>query len=334
MVQNVIIKGVGIFHPTRKVENEFYIEHFKKQGNDITHLLNHLGRKTRFLVDDENETAITLAVKAAKDALSNAHIKAEDLDMIVFVSDNPHYLSPTNALMINHELGAKNAHIVYDMNSNCTGAVTAIDQVSRYLKTNKRIRYALIAGSMFITPFARESDPIVYAGAGDAGGCVILENVSGQKRVGFIDSNYFTDSNYNYTIVYPQCGLPNVVKNSVDEDKKKLNWTSFDFDFLCDKWAGLITEMAKRNHVTIDQIGHYIFSQFSRADIIKTIDKLQVSHDKYTFIADKYGYTGVTSPIFTFYNALKNGAIKNNSYVVFCSVGAGYTMSSILYLQP
>ena len=71
--------------------------------------------------------------------------------MIVFATDTPEYNMPTNALKLNHMLGADNAHRVYDMNCNCTGMLVAMDVMAGYMQQRSSIRKALLVGSMHVS---------------------------------------------------------------------------------------------------------------------------------------------------------------------------------------
>jgi len=52
MNNNAMIKGIAYYHPERKVDNEYFIEYYKKQGKDINSLLKATGRKSRYISDD------------------------------------------------------------------------------------------------------------------------------------------------------------------------------------------------------------------------------------------------------------------------------------------
>lgn len=66
MENNAMIKGIACYHPEHKVDNEYFIEHFRKQGEDITGLLRTTGRKSRYLSDDVEENILTMGYQAAK----------------------------------------------------------------------------------------------------------------------------------------------------------------------------------------------------------------------------------------------------------------------------
>ncbi|MBP1756786.1 MAG: putative 3-oxoacyl-(acyl-carrier-protein) synthase, partial [Firmicutes bacterium] len=95
MYQNVHIVGVGSYHPEKKVENQFFIDHFKRYHveDHAAQLFKKLGRETRTFAE-EDETSLSMAVKAARQVLDNTCLQPEDIDMIISVSDTPEYLSP------------------------------------------------------------------------------------------------------------------------------------------------------------------------------------------------------------------------------------------------
>ncbi len=328
--RNVNIIGVGTYHPTKVVKNDYYIEHFKKQNIDIAKMFDHLGRETRQLADPDTD-AIEMAVEASKKAIEKAGITTDMLDMIIFVSETPEYTIPTNALKLHHFLKAKNAHITYDMNGCCTGMITAIDQVSRNMKTNPEIKYALVVGAILITPLASERDPMFYGTFGDASAAVILENKVENQPRGFVDSQYITNSEFHHTVQNPMCGLSKIHRDDVEPEMKMAGNVPFDFSFLADEWTRTIQLLLSKNQLKIEDIDHFIFSQFSKTAILGACEKMNLSQDKITFVGDQYGYTGCTSPIIALRHALENKKIGAGSRVIFISVGSGYNISAVLY---
>lgn len=328
---NVQITGIGVYHPPYQEDNEFFINHFNNQGIEIEGLFHHLDRDKRYLIKDNKETVISMAIESSQMALTDAELGPEDIDMIIFVSDNPEYTTPTNALMIHKELGLTNAKTVFDMNNNCIGMITAMDFVSSYLKQNPFVKNALIVGAQMVSYFARESDPILFGTVGDASAAIVLQKEEGNEPKGIINSIYHADSSLNDKMRFPATGMSTIFREEIPMEDKKMIFVPHDVSFFSDEWKKLIINTVESNNMKIEDIDHYLFSQFSHADIKETLDKLEVSHDKYTFIANQYGYTGCTSPIFALYHALKEGKIKKNSNVIFCSVGIGFTMVSLFY---
>lgn len=329
MVQNVIMLGTGVYVPPNKVYNDYFVQHFHEMGLESEGLMEHLGRRKRYLANPD-ESSLSMGYKAAQNALEKLHMDPEELDMIVFVSDTPEYTFPTNALRLNKLLGAKNAHTVFDMNCNCIGMLTALDLVTRYVQSKTRIKKILVVGSLHISAIANKNDTMIYPNFADSAAAVILENLEEVEKRGFLDSTVFTDPSFEDTFLMPACGNSKMFSDNIPVENKRLQFTTFDFSFLSVNWTAIINRLLERNNAKAEEINHFIFSQFSDPANMETLKNLGVGEDKYTFVGKEYGYTGVTSPIVALNRTWKRLA-EPGKQVVFCSVAAGYSMTSLLY---
>ncbi|QUH30719.1 ketoacyl-ACP synthase III [Vallitalea guaymasensis] len=329
---NINIIGVGTYHPKNKVSNNELIAHFNKLGIEIQGLLTHLEREYRYLSDDKDETVISMAYEASINALAQAKMKPEDIDIIVFATDTPEYTSPSNAIKLTDLLKADNAKMVYDTNSNCIGMLTALDQVSRILQTNKRFKRALVVGGLLISSVVNTNDPVTYGNFGDSAAAVILEKVEEDIKRGFIDSTHYTKTSEVDNILMPKIGYSKITKGEkVTEEDKKWTFVPFESDFISDYWVELIKDLARENGMQPTDVDHFLFSQFTNPAAKATLEKLQISSDKLTYVGNEYGYTGVTSPIMALERALEKGRITEGSKVILISVGSGSTATAILF---
>lgn len=331
MNQNIIFKGIGTYHPANMRDNSFYIDHFNKMGIDVSGLVTHLGRNIRYVADSDNENTITMATKACLEAFASSGTRPEEIDVIIFGTDSPEKLVPTNAILLHDSLHTINANQVFDINSNCIGMLSGIDVGSRLLLSNPRINKVLVVGSFMGSHIASTEDPVCYSNMADAAAAVILEKVEEPHKRGFIDSNFKTDPVVKDTFQFPVCGFSNIYNSDISTEEKKLKLTPFDTSFICKEWVNLMQVLFERYDISKHRIKQYFFSQFSRPDIETALNLMSVDLDKYTFIGDKYGYTGLTCPILAYNEALKNNTIEEDDYVMFCSVGGGYNICALLY---
>lgn len=332
MYQNVHILGVGSYHPKRKSDNRQVIDHFKKYKVDehAAQLFRKLGRETRTLAT-KDETSLSMAVEAAKNALSNSNLIPEDIDMIISVSDTPEYLSPCCALLIKNQIQATNAHAIFDMNANCVGMLTAMDTAARYLKTDEKYKRVLVVGSLLISPQAREDDMVAYGCTGDGAAAIILEKRLESEERGLLGSRMYTDDQYYWSITMPACGFSKIADEKIEGDNKKMLWKPFDFSFLSEKWSELIKKLLADRKYKPEDATHYFMSQFSYTDIVLTMKRLGSDMEKVTYIGDKYGYTGCTSPVMALEERLRLKRFNKNELSIFCSVASGYSMTALLY---
>lgn len=332
MNKNVHIIGVGTYHPKKKLNNEYFINHFKKyeMSSHAEALMDKLGREVRTLAED-GETSVTMAVEAANKALAKANIYPEDIDMIISVSDTPEYLSPCCALLIKNHIKAKNASSVFDLNCNCIGMITGMDVASRYLKTDNKYKRVLVVGSLLISPLARQDDIVAFGCSADGAAAVILEKREEESKRGILGSRMFTDDSYYWSITMPGCGMSKIPDSNIHSEDKKMVWKSFDFSFLSEKWSETITKLLEEHGYKTKDVDHYLMSQFSKADLELTVTKLGGDMSKAIFVGNKYGYTGSTSPIMALDEKLKHKNFNKDELTVFCSVASGYSIGSLLY---
>ncbi len=332
MYQNVIFKAVGTYHPATQKNNSYYVNHFNSMGIDVSGLVEHLGRKTRCIAQDKNENAVTMAYQASLEALKSSNTDPAEIDIIIFGTDSPEQLVPSNALLLHDKLNTVNAHQVFDLNSNCIGMLSAIDVASRLLMNNTRLNKALVVGSFLGSFISSKVDPVCYSNMADAAAAVILERVEEPSRRGFIDTNFKTDPVVKCNFLFPACGFSNIYDNDIDIEEKKLKLDPFDTSFICNEWVGLMETLFERHSISKHNIKQYFFSQFSKPDAEATLSLMSLGLDKYTFVGNKYGYTGLTSPILAYNEALNNKSVDTGDYVMFCSVGAGYNICALLYM--
>jgi 3-oxoacyl-[acyl-carrier-protein] synthase III len=330
---SIIIKETAIYHPEKVVNNEFYINHFEKQGKNIEEVketLSLLGRENRYVADYEKETTLTMAIEASKRVLKKANLEGKDLDMIVFVSGTPEYLFPPNSIYIHRELEAKEECTVYDMNVACVGMTVAVEQVSRNMKSNPSVKRTLIVGAEQMHRFARKEDVKTYASFGDASCAVILERVE-EEGAGLIDSIYLTRTAVADSVQLPSVGLSKVLDKEVSEDEKFFKWENVPEAqgyYMALKGIKILLE---KHQINPDQIQLYAMSQLSKEGINIVVDNLKVSNEKFLFVGDEFGYTGTSSPFVVLNRAIEEGKVKRGDYIIFYSLGAGATSCSMLF---
>lgn len=84
MLEGISIKQVSIYCPERVINNQYFIDHFQKQGIDIKRILKKTGRKNRHVIEGTKENSLTMAINAAQQAIDAASLKSADIDLILF----------------------------------------------------------------------------------------------------------------------------------------------------------------------------------------------------------------------------------------------------------
>lgn len=131
------------------------------------------GVKTRYYADGEG--ASDMGAAAIRDALANAALGLEDLDLILCVSGTPEQPIPCNASLVQKKLGSGAAGIPsFDVGATCMGFIVGLD-VAGSLLTSGRFRRAVIVAADIASLGLNAREPEAYALFGDAAAAVIVE---------------------------------------------------------------------------------------------------------------------------------------------------------------
>lgn len=331
MANNAIIKGVAYYHPENVVDNEYYIDYFKKKGKNIEDLLAATGRKSRYVSASEEENMLTMGYQASLEVLTKTYVKPSQINLIVFSSGTPEYIAPTNAMKLHAMLSVGQKCEVYDLNANCAGMVVALEQVSRIMSSNKNIKYALIVGSDQLSRYARYDEAIAYANFADSACAMLVENVFETDR-GLIDSEFYTNSRNHDKILMPAKGMSNVaLDRSLPTRDKLVQYGQFDFDGAFHSAKISIEDILFRNNLKKTDIKKYFLSQFGWKNIEKVCEEMEEDINKFKFVGDEFGYTGTTSPMLAYAKSIEDEELEIGDYIVFWTVGAGNTCPTVLY---
>lgn len=321
-MQNIQIKEIEVYHPETIIHNDFYIQHFKERGRDITHFLEAMGKRERFIISNKNENTLTMAIEASNRVLEKAKMTGEDIDYIVFSSQVPEYTFPTNAMFIHDAIGAHSKAIGIDTNANCAGMTVAIEQAVRYMMGNPNIQRALVVGSEHLSLVSNPEEEITYATYADAACAVILEKTD--EDSGFVDAAYNIFTENVSKILYPVNGLSQA-------ESKYIRFQPFDASFGSETAIQLMQEIVEKHNIRLEDISAFCFSQFAYGDKVKIQEALKLDDEKVIYIGDKYGYTGTSSPLIAMYEGIQSGKIKRGDYVMFWTVGAGHQFIAMLF---
>ncbi|MCK1997624.1 3-oxoacyl-ACP synthase III family protein [Psychrobacillus psychrodurans] len=324
---NVRIKAVDVYHAKKQVDNDVYLEHFKKQGKDITNFLNIMGRKKRYIIDNLKENTITMAIEATNQVLKKAGLKGKDIDMIVFSTQVPEVTVPTNAMFIHNAIQAKKGTVIFDMNANCAGMTIAVEQASRYMKSNPHVNTALVVGSDYLSLVADPTDAMTYANFGDASSAIILEKT--ESDIGFVDAMFEVDSSNRNNILYPQKGLSQTIK--AGESAESMLWLPFDGTMSLPYTYEMFEFILKRNQLKIDDVDVFCLSQFAKVNMDEIQKHFDIPEEKVIYVGDKYGYTGTSSPFIALHEGIESGKIKRGDLILFWTIGGGHEFITMLF---
>ena len=174
------IKGTGSAVPKLRVTND---DLSKLMDTSDEWIKSRTGIGARHLAVEETTTG--LAVATANDALRDAGVTAEELDLIIAATVTADKFLPNLSCEVQSALGAKNA-VAFDLNAACSGFLFALNTVQMYLE-NGVYKKALVIGAETLSKIMDWNDRSTCVLFGDGAGAAVVaaedENVDGQPDV-------------------------------------------------------------------------------------------------------------------------------------------------------
>ena len=121
------ICGTGFCVPKRVVDNE---ELSRMVETSDEWIRERTGIAKRRIITEE--TTVSMATEAAKQALADAGISAEQVELILMATISSNVILPCAACEVQKEIGAVNA-VCFDINAACCGFLTAYQTAQAYI---------------------------------------------------------------------------------------------------------------------------------------------------------------------------------------------------------
>lgn len=319
---NVYIKGTGSYAPENIVKNDF----FDAIGSSDEWIFSKLGIKERRI--STGEITSDLAYKAGLNAIENAGLKVEDIDLIIVATTTPDRPAPSTACIVQEKLKAKNA-VAFDVAAVCSGALFTTAVGVQFVKTGMYKNVLVIGADTFSTIIDWERRDAVFFG--DGAGAMVLSATNEDK--GFIDFVLHSDGSgkEHFTIKGGGSEFP----TSAETIANKMHYFSMNgkevFDTATKVVPENIIEILEKNNLTIDAVDFMIPHQPSIRILQEIARKVNLPFEKVKTNMDKYANTsGGTIPI-VLDETHRNGAFKTGNLILFAAVGAGWTWGTALY---
>lgn len=321
------ILGASHYLPERIQSNE----ELCKIITDVTPewIISKTGIKRRYLASNEDSSS-GMSTRAAKKLLADLNVSVEEIGLIVVATFSPDYMFPPVSAKIQQNLNAKNAQII-DINTNCTGFVTALTLASDRMLVDHSVKYSLVIGVELHTRFINPADKETAIFFSDGAGVALLGKVP--QGFGIIDSKFLTDSSTYESVRFRGGGSSFPFAGrlfSSEIDYIEMNGLA--------TWKQAITNMPKvirdlltKSNLQIENIDFCIFHQANLNLIQYVMSKLKISMDKTYTNVEEIGNTGSASIAIALSEAIQLDKIKSGQTILLAGVGAGFNFGANIW---
>jgi 3-oxoacyl-[acyl-carrier-protein] synthase III len=315
-LKKVGIIGVGEYLPEKILTNAD-IEKMVDTSDEW--IISRTGIKERHLAA-AGQAASDLAFKASVQALNNAKIKPEELDLIIVATITGDMPFPSVSAILQNQLQAKKA-VCFDISAACAGFVYGLSVAQQFISCGT-YKNALVVGSEVLSSITDWQDRNTCVLFGDGAGAVVLSEV---KSGGIISTYLGCDGSKTGILNMPAGGSRNPATHETVE--KRMHYLKMQGNDLFKIAVNTMTEAAKtvlrQAGMTFADVDLIIPHQANARIIMAVAKKLGIPEDRVYLNIERCGNMSSASTVTALCEAVQEGKVKKGDIILLDAFGAG-----------
>jgi beta-ketodecanoyl-[acyl-carrier-protein] synthase len=284
--------------------------------------------------DDELSVLAEFGASAARRALDDAGLAAQDVDLVICASSHLQRMYPAIGIEIQQEIGAKGA--AFDISLGCSSAAAGLHVAYNLVRSGAHGR-ALVVTPELITAHLNFRDRQTHFIFGDAATAMLVEpmddGIDVPGRFEIVDTRNWTQfsnnirSNFGYLNRAAQENVDvittegNLIKQQGNRVFKDVTVASHRF---------IVDFLAEHGH-TPDTIRRFWLHQANarmNQMILKLAFGTEVGHDRAPTVLDRLGNTAAAGAVVALSENHRD--MKAGDFGLLCTYGAGYSIGGAL----
>lgn len=319
----VFVAGTGSYVPETVLTND---ELASRVDTSDEWIVTRTGIKERRIARDDEFTS-HMASEAAKKALEQAGLEADEIELIIVATITPDTPTPATACHVQQQLGAKNA-VAFDISAACSGFLYAM-KISKRMIAAGAFENALIIGAEKLSAVTNWSDRTTCVLFGDGSGAAVLKK-SGEGDGDIVATEMGSDGTLTHLLKIPGGGTACPINSeNVDKNLQTLSMLGKEV------FKHAVTRMKQGAEAVIERAGWSsediacVIPHQANLRIIDAIaDRLAVPNERVFVNLHKYGNTSAAAVAIALDEAHREGKFKRGEKVVLVVFGAGLTWAA------
>lgn len=278
-----------------------------------------------------DEATSDMAAEAARRAMADAGVSAEDIQLIIVATVTPDMFFPSTACFVQKKIGAVNA-VCFDVSAACSGFLYALQVARHFINTGNRIT-ALVIGAEKLSSLVNWQDRNTCVLFGDGAGAVVIRRAcenepEAQGRV--LSTVMGSDGNLTDLLKVP--GGASACPITPENVASRPNTIHMEGR---ETFKHAVTRMLEASQQALEMAGlsakdvSLVIPHQANARIIGAIaDRLGLPEEKVFMNLDKYGNTSAATIPVALDEARRAGRIKKGDVVLLVAFGGGFTWAS------
>jgi 3-oxoacyl-[acyl-carrier-protein] synthase-3 len=319
----VRVLGTGSYVPDAVVTNQHLYERF---GFDSQWIVKRTGILERRHALPHQATS-DLCHEAALRCLDNAHVRAQDIDLVVLATFTPDMSFPSTACLLQDRLKISGAAI--EIEAACAGFMYALITGAAYVVSGASTTALVVAGdcnSRILNP----QDIKTYPLFGDGAGAVILTR--GNHDQGILAFSLGADGGGGDMLSRPACGSR--MPPTPELLERGLHYMYMDgrgvFRWAVAILSDTIQDVLHASELRPNDVDLYIPHQANIRIINAAVDVLKIPRSKVFNNLARYGNTSAGSVPLALDEAVSEGRLQRGQLVLLSGFGAGLAWGTAL----
>ncbi len=324
-IRRAEIKSLATYVPPRLLTNA---DLEKMVDTSDEWILQRTGIRQRHIVDPGVATS-DLAREAAIEAIARAGLTPADIDLIIVGTVTPDMLFPSTACLVQDKIGATRAW-GFDLSAACSAFTYALTVGSQMVAAGAA-NHVLVIGADVMSSIIDYTDRATCVLFGDGAGAVVV-GPSSDPAYGVIDFEHRVDGSGGPALCMPAGGsLKPASRETVDQ---RLHYVKQEgqavFKFAVRSTGEICERLLQRNNVTATDLDLFVSHQANRRIIMSVADRIGMPEEKVVINIDRFGNTTAGTIPLALNDAVNDGRLKKGDLILLASVGAGFTVGSVL----
>lgn len=316
-MHHAYILGTGSYLPAQRVSNNELAQRVDTSDEWIT---TRTGIKARHLAAEHEKTS-DLAAEAARRALADAGVAAEEIDLIIVATATPDMQFPATATIVQNKLGIAGCP-AFDVQAVCAGFMYALATANAYIQSGMAQKVLVIGAEIFsrIVDWNDRSTCVLF---GDGAGAAVLGRSS---EAGIIASKLHADGNYLKLLNVPAQMAGGQVNGTpfVQMDGQGV------FKFAVKQLSAVAEEVLTAAGMSADEIDWIVPHQANRRIIEATAKHLGLGMDKVIVTVAEHANTSAASIPLALDAGIKDGRIQRGQTLLLEGIGGGFAWGAVL----
>lgn len=257
------------------------------------------------------DTTISMASKAAVQAIENAGISPNDIDLILVATMSPQAVLPCTACEVQKSIQADHA-TCFDLNAACSGFLYAYNTAQAYI-ASEIYKTVLVIGAETLSNLVDWKDRGTCILFGDGAGAVVLS----VTEEGLFSTVTHSDGQKKDALT---CDLGSVIKMNGQEI----------FKFAVKQIPICIQELLEKNRLAISDITYFVLHQANKRIIEAVAKRLQIDLEHFPMNLQEYGNTSSASIPILLHEMNEKNMLHRGDKIIMTGFGAGLTWGATL----